>query len=384
MTTETGRISQQTQGANSPLSTGLIHNHLEKVAVIAGAVASFALAIFALIGSAYLMAALSAAAGLSILYAFMKGEGTPDAPIPSARPVPPIAAPIATQPAELNTGTNSGTPVQPTLAAQSGVEGSTTSVLQPLSLTDSDEGSFLRRRTPSKALSRTSGSDAPPSEAPQSPNTIIAFVAGAPASPLAHVLGGTSETNQDFNEISPFKFSINKPEADALDEIFSGMGEDLLDKPKDNALGQATTKTRARAASHDELTSPYKRDLQGLGSQLQMEPISEDTRTTTSGANGFRTPPPKRKQLPPAFSIATRPLTGTPALGQAGTTTYSEFIKSGSKNPAGLPRSPSDPEFKRRTAYRTLGTPPIGVITAASFENRSFKDLTSQVSEKKQ
>ena len=69
MATGTGMISAQTRGVNPPL---LIRSNLEKVAAIAGAVASFALAIFALIGSEYLVAALSAAAGLSILYAFMK------------------------------------------------------------------------------------------------------------------------------------------------------------------------------------------------------------------------------------------------------------------------------------------------------------------------
>ena len=82
MATGTGMISAQTQGVNPHL---LIRSNLEKVAAIAGAVASFALAIFALIGSEYLVAALSAAAGLSILYAFMKGEGTPAAPTPPTR-----------------------------------------------------------------------------------------------------------------------------------------------------------------------------------------------------------------------------------------------------------------------------------------------------------
>ncbi len=124
MATETGRISSQAQGVNPPL---LIRSNLEQVAAIACAVAAVALAIFAFIGSEYLIAALSAAAGLSILYAFMQGENTAAVPTPTAPVVP-----VVTQPTATNALISSSATLQTTLTTQPTAIGGITSAPQTL------------------------------------------------------------------------------------------------------------------------------------------------------------------------------------------------------------------------------------------------------------
>ena len=215
------------------------------------------------------------------------------------------------------------------------------------------------------------------------------LMAGGNLNPFTQMLAKSSAFTEELPEGgSPIKI---EPQAilelhDILsDDILSGVGVNHLDKPRDNTRGGATTETRSSAVSHDEPTSPDHMDLQGLGSELEIEPVGVGAgAATTSNGNGFTTPPPVRRPVPAAVSIATRPQTGTPALGQGGNFAFSDFLRSTSKNPSALPRSPSNPDLKQMSAFRALGANPVGMMTATSFGNRFVQKLDTTDAGKKQ